>query len=210
MSQLPSRDPLEIYTPYTLSITDHYGETITLSRSSTSGDVLNLSIGGYDDRGRPTSVELTGNFHKNTKQNAINFLARLRGLKRISDREDQQSVLIVPHPQIEMRGRVTALDGPNWQSTPHPIFFNFSFTFSRDAQIYMPMHFKDPSEVLTAEGEDYVWYTIPTGVTTLRDLAYTYFGETFRDGGRIRKIIMLNSLKLDSAITPGAQIKMPR
>lgn len=208
----PSRNALEIYTPYTLIISDQYGESITLSRNEMAGDVLSLAVNAYSEvTGEISSVTLSGNFHNEQKQNAVNQLKRLQFMQQRSEQEHQTLLMIVPHPQIEIRGYIKNLQGPTWASDPHPLFYNYSFDFIATEVPRQPMAFSNPAEVILEEGKDYILVTIPSGMEKLRDLAYNFYGKSFRDGSKIRKIIELNNLTIAeaNALVAGSVLKMP-
>src|SRR5687768_10663990 len=151
----PAVDPLPIFDPLTLSISDQYGESIVLSKSEETGDVLQLTVKNYV-KGLPTVLTLAGNFHTNRKQNAINTLARLSNMVALSQQDHQSLLLICPQPQIQMRGRLTNLSGPDWASTPSPRFYTYSFDFTKDTEDRQPLVFREPGEVISVEGNNYV------------------------------------------------------
>lgn len=207
----PSRTTLPPHKPYYLTITDSYGESISLSDTFEHGDVLNMSVSAYTEAGEPLTVQFAGNFHQDDRQNSMNFLARLRGMMQISEQENQQLVLVVPHPQIEMRGRVTNLVGPTWAGTPAPGFYAYTFEFTKEPEARQPKIMRPLTDATRFEGKDYVTFTIPSAdFTNVRDLAYNYYGERYSDGAKIKKILELNNMSLsDSRLSVGQVVKMP-
>jgi len=207
-----SRTDLPFFKPYTLSITDAYGESITLSEAETTGSTLGLAVNDYTPEGEPLVVQITGNFHRDNRQNAVEFLARLRGMVEISERENQLLLLIVPHPQVQMRGTVSTLNGPIWAGVPQPHFFSFNFQFTRANVQRQPKLMRPLTEVTTAEGKPYVNFTIPSAdYTNVRELAYFYYGREYTDGAKIRKILELNDWSLSDSQSQsiGAVVKLP-
>lgn len=190
---LPERTTIEFYEPMTGQITDSYGETIVLSRIPDKGDILSVSVertsqGGY------ARVTLAGNFHTEDRQNLLNFLERLAGMQERSELETQECTLLLPHPQMFVRGYVRNLES-NHKSTPAPLFFNFSFDFEVSQRPRQPVAMGNPGEAIAQEGRPYVTLTVPAGITDLRDLLLAYFGKRYTDVRRIREVIRYNRFR---------------
>jgi hypothetical protein len=208
----PSTTDITFPLPLRFTIADQYGESLTFSSSPNIGDVLTIAGGDYDEDGEIGSVRVVGNFHGTARQNSFNSVQRLKSMKKISEREDQHLIFLCPHPVISIRGYLGDFNGPNWGSTPHNKFFDFSFDFNRAPFPRQIDHFAPLTDVVPSEGKPYVYYTVTADTTNVRDLMYQYLGRSRADFRSIRKVLEYNRLTPAQAraLPLGSSVKVPR
>lgn len=215
--QYDATDPLEIFKPYEFTIEDSYGGEITLARDNDSIQAgvaygLVIAVESYDEDGEINSASVSGTFFGDRKQNLMNFMTRLKGMKRVSDQNKQLLIFVSAHPQVAMRGYVSELDGPS-VSPANPLMYQFSFRFSRDPEPYQPKVYKPLIQILsTGEGKHYTEIVVTSSdFTTPAALAMAYYGTTYIDHKKIQQILSLNNWTVDDerAFTIGDVVKMP-
>lgn len=208
----PSRVAQIPFRPHTIQIEDVYGEIIVLAQRATVGDIGAIEVSEYDVDGRKTGIKIVGKFHNDWKENMVDSLARLAGMKKKSEQENESLLFIAGYPMLQLRGFVKNLVGPSVETSTHGILYSWSFDFIRQQEERQPIAFNGPSGVVAAEGKPYTLLTIPNAaLTDLKELAYVYYGKRYTDGRLIAKIIRLNNLTFPQtrALTPGSVLKMP-